>query len=318
MSFSSIAFAALLVAQTPVAQAPAQAPATASGVASQVPATEVINQDGLVAEYFAGQGAQVSSGAVIVLGGSEGGLRGSRNLARRLASEGLPAIAVSYFGEPGQPTRLDLIPIENVERAFNWLSARPDVQGKIAVVGVSKGAELALITASRNPKIAAVVAGVPSNVVWQGIDQTGAATGSSWTANGVPLTYAPYDMSHGFTSVFDLYEDSLPAAPADSQIPVERIAGPILLVSGRADSMWPSSEMADRIAQRLVSHGFTHAVQNLSYPDAGHAVFGAPVRADTPGIQGATYLGGTVDGLVAARADSWPRVITFLREALED
>ena len=269
-----------------------------------------------MADYCAADAATASPGAVIVLGGSEGGLGGSRSLARRLAAAGFDAIAVSYFGEAGQSARLDQIPIEPVGRAREWLEARPGPGEAIAVLGVSKGGELALLTASRDPAIKAVVAAVPSHVVWQGIDMQGGMTGSSWTAQGVPLPYVPYDLSNGFTSIHALYAGSLASAPAEAEIPVERIAGPVLLVSGEADSLWPSTEMANRVEQQLQANGFPHAVTHLAYPDAGHAVFGPPVRADAPGLERVLSVGGTIDGLVAARADGWPRVLVFLKDAL--
>lgn len=304
---------ALATAGVPAPASPLPPAAQTAPVAT--PATEVIREEGLVAEYFEARGEVRSPGAVIVLGGSEGGLRGSRNLARRLAAEGLASLAVSYFGEAGQPSKLDQIPIENVGRAIDWLESR-ELQGPVAVVGVSKGAELALLSASRDPRIKAVVAAVPSHLVWQGIDMAGGQTGSSWSADGAPLPYTPYDLSNGFTSIFNLYRDSLPGEPADSEIPVEAIAGPVMLVSGEADGLWPSTEMARRIEQRLKDRGFAYPVVNLSYPDAGHAVFGPPMAADTPGLQNILSLGGTIDGLVAARADGWPRALAFLREAL--
>lgn len=300
-----------------LAQAP-QTPPPATVAPTPTPATEVIRQPDLIAEYFAADPAKASSGAVIVLGGSEGGFNGSRGLARKLAAEGFAALAVSYFGEAGQAAKLNEVPIEPVDRALAWLAARPEIHGPVAVMGVSKGAELALLTASRNPSIKAVVAGVPSNVVWAGIDQTGGPVGASWTAGGQPLAYAPYDLSKGFTSIFNLYADSLAGAPTAAEIPVEAIAGPILMISGDADTMWPSSVMATRIEDRLHDHSFAYPVTNIVYPGAGHAVFGAPVRADAPGLQGALVVGGTIEGLVAARADGWPRVLAFLRTALAD
>ncbi len=297
------------------APAPAQTPPPAAASAPVAPALE-LREPGLIADYYAADPATASAGAVIVLGGSEGGLRGSRNLARRLSAAGFDAIAVSYFGEPGQSAKLDQVPIEPVARAREWLEARPGPGEAIAVLGVSKGAELALLTASRDPAIQAVVAAVPTHVVWQGIDMAGGATGSSWTVDGAPLPYVPYDLSNGFTSIHALYAGSLGSVTADTEIPVERIAGPVLLVSGQADGLWPSTEMANRVEQRLRAHGFTHAVTHLAYPDAGHAVFGPPVRADMPGLERALSLGGTIDGLVAARADGWPRVLAFLKDAL--
>lgn len=302
--------AVLGLTSTATAQTPSPAPATAPA-----PPTLELREPGLVADYFAADPA-TAAGAVIVLGGSEGGLNGSRNLARRLAAEGFDAIAVSYFGGPGQSSRLDQIPIEPVARAREWLEARPGPGEAVAVLGVSKGGELALLTASRDPALRAVVAAVPSHVVWQGIDIAGGMTGSSWTVDGVPLPYVPYDLSNGFTSVHALYAGSLESAPAETEIPVERIAGPILLVSGQADSLWPSTEMSNRIGRRLRANSFAHDVTHLAYADAGHVVFGPPVSADAPGLERALGLGGTIEGLVAARADGWPRVLAFLRDAL--
>lgn len=311
------AIAAVLATVSPATAQTQPAPSGATAPAA-APPTEALRTADLVADYFAADPATASRGAVIVLGGSEGGLGGSSRMARRLAAEGFDAIAVSYFGEPGQAEKLNLIPIEPIDRALAWLNARPGAPEPVAVVGVSKGGELALLVASRNPGIAAVVAAVPSNVVWAGIDQTGGPVGSSWTADGRPLAYVPYDLSHGFTGIFNLYRDSLPLASPEAEIPVERIAGSILLVSGQADSLWPSTEMANRVQARLSARGFTHPVEHLAYADAGHAVFGAPIQADAPGLQNAIYVGGTVEGLVAARADVWPRTIAFLKTALAD
>lgn len=309
LCFAAAGHASLSWAQTPVAPPAATAPTAAAPTAE-------IRQPDLFADYFAADPAHASPGAVIVLGGSEGGLGGSRGLARRLSQAGFNAIAVSYFGEAGQAEKLNLVPIEPVDAALAWLASRPEAEGKVAVVGVSKGAELALLAASRNPAIGAVVAAVPSNVVWAGIDMSGGQVGSSWTADGQPLAYVPYDLSRGFSGVFNLYLNSLASGSADAEIPVERIAGPVLLVSGQADSLWPSTEMANRVEARLRAQNFAHSVEHIAYPDAGHAAFGAPVPADAPGLQNAIGLGGTVEGLVAARADVWPRTLAFLRNAL--
>lgn len=300
---------------TPLAASPAMAQIAVTS--EPAPATEQIRRADLTADYFAADPAIASRGAVIVLGGSEGGLGGSRNLARRLAADGFNAIAVSYFGEAGQSPRLNEVPIEPVGVALEWLQARPEAAGPIAIVGVSKGAELALLSASRDPRITAVAVGVPSNVVWQGIDQSGGATGSSWTVDGQPLAYTPYDFSRGFISIFALYEGAVATAPAEAEIPVERIAGPVLMLSGQADTLWPSADMAARVERRLRDHGFAHNVVSIAYPDAGHAVFGPPIRdPNAPGLQAALGVGGTIPALIAARADGWPRVLAFLREAL--
>ncbi|NJC41448.1 hypothetical protein GGQ87_001706 [Brevundimonas alba] len=315
LAVRTLLVAAFLSTATPSLAQTQPPPATATP--APTPATVEIRQDGLVADYFAAS-RPTALGGVIVLGGSEGGLGGSRTLARRLAAEGFNAIAVSYFGEPGQAARLDQIPIEPIGRALAWLAERPEASGPIAIVGVSKGAELALLVASRTPAIRAVAVGVPSNLVWQGIDLRGGPTGSSWTEGGEPLSFAPYETSNGFLSIYRLYADRLPTAPAEAEIQVERINGPILMLSGEADTLWPSAEMARRVENRLRAHDFAYPVIHVAYPDAGHAVFGPPVAADAPGLERALSVGGTIPGLVAARADGWPRLLAFLRTALND
>lgn len=297
---------------------PVRAQTPPSAVAVPAPTT-TIRQDGLVAEYYAADPAKSVRGAVLVLGGSEGGLAGSRGIARRLASEGLDALAVAYFGEPGLPPKLDLVPIEPVSQGLEWLQARPNGDEPVAVVGVSKGAELAMLVASRDDRFKAVAVGAPSSVVWQGIDMAGGPTGASWTVAGDALPYVPYDLSNGFRDIYRLYVDSLSKAQAEAEIPVERIAGPILMVSANDDALWPAADMARHIQARLSDNDFAHPVESLVYDGAGHAVFGGPIASVTPDMQAMFgFLGGTSEGLIAARADGWPRVVAFLKDALDD
>lgn len=304
MTFAAL-MAALTLAGSPMAQ-------DASSASAPTAATAAMREAGFVAEYYAAVGT--SAGSVVVLGGSEGGL-GGRAVARRLAAEGFDVLTVAYFGEPELPAKLDRVPIEPVTRAVDWLQARS--ADPVAIVGVSKGAELALIVASRDPRIRAVVAAVPTSVVWQGIDMAGGPTGGSWTAEGQVLPYVEYDLSRGFNGIYRLYADSLPGAAEEDRIPVERINGPLMLVSSAQDRLWPSQPMSEEIEARLRAHGFVHAVSHLTYPEAGHGVFGRPLtRAATP--QMLEFVGGTPEGLAAAREDVWPKAVAFLKTALAD
>lgn len=58
----------------------------------------------------------------------------------------------------------------------------------------------------------------------------------------------------------------------DTFIEVERINGPILLVSGQKDEIWPSPDMAQRIVAQLLKAGFAHDVENIVYAGSGHYV----------------------------------------------
>jgi dienelactone hydrolase len=53
-------------------------------------------------------------------------------------------------------------------------------------------------------------------------------------------------------------------------IPVERIRAPVLLLSGKADSMWPSSKMGDLVIQRLAKAKHPYEHLHIAYDKAGH------------------------------------------------
>jgi len=95
---------------------------------------------------------------------SPGGV-GARARVARVRGAG-----AAYFGVPGLPDRLAQIPVETVERAASWLLARDDVGlGRVAVMGQSRGGELALLAGASLDVIGAVVGVVLSGVVWCGV-----------------------------------------------------------------------------------------------------------------------------------------------------
>ncbi len=256
--------------------------------------------------------------AVIVLGGSEGGLgAAAARDARLIAQHGYVTLQLAYFDAPGLPKDLGLIPLEYFKAAMDWLGARPDVDPKrIGVEGGSIGSEVALTIASHDPRIRVVVATMPTGVVWPGISHTSGDPPSTFTLGGKPLPDLPYGTP--FTSVFDLYAKGLLAVGAhpDAVIPVERIRGPVMLVCGKSDTLWPSCPMAEQVVDRLKAKGFKPPVQLLEYADAGHAVFGGSWAPDNPAMAEWLKVGGTIEGNRTARQDSWPRSLAFLDAVL--
>jgi hypothetical protein len=73
--------------------------------------------------------------------------------------------------------------------------------------------------------------------------------------------------------------------------------------------------MTDQISDRLKSKGRPAALV-LRYKDAGHAVFGTPREKTSPNYAALAKYGGSADGNAAARADSWPKTISFLNAAV--
>jgi dienelactone hydrolase len=103
---------------------------------------------------------------------------------------------------------------------------------------------------------------------------------------------------------------------AGEQLPVERIAGPILLVAGIDDQRWPAMEIADQIIERLRANQFAHGVSLHSYGNAGHWLFGPPIERSDPRCERLRELGGTLEGNATARADSWRKALNFLEDSL--
>jgi dienelactone hydrolase len=299
-------------------------------MASTVSRTE-IRDKGLVATLFRPPGSGWYP-TVMVVGGSGGGLWEA--LAALLASHGFVTLALAYFGIAPLPPGLVEIPLEYFGTAIRWLQRQEGVQASsLAVLGHSRGGELALLLGATFPELRAVVACVPSGVLWPGIqvgDTARPEPPPAWTFNGRPLPFmhggvvgGAIDWAHPPVALAPGFAAALqnPDIVEQATIPVERTQGPILLISGQDDQMWPSPRLAEITVWRLQQHNFPFPVEHLSYPQAGH-LLSMPYLPTTlrssrhPIRQIDVGFGGTPAGDAFARADSWPKVITFLRKNL--
>lgn len=239
---------------------------------------------GLVGDLFYAEAA-VRKPTVIMLGGSESGKSWSDNPYQRemladLVEAGFTIFSLAYFGMEGVPKSLANIPLEYFETAFSWLAEQPEVlPDAYALVGGSKGGELALLLSSRYPEVKAVVAFVPSDVVFQGLSS--GKTASSWSHAGKELPYVSFPLTAIFAVIkgmrtggfLQAYTLALRNAKQIklAAIPVENIHGPVLLVSGTQDQMWPSTLMCERIMARLDEVQFSFPHEHLAL-ETGHNV----------------------------------------------
>lgn len=245
-----------------------------------------VNEAGLVGEFYlpVGTGGRIP---VITLGGSEGGVGAAQMQARRLASMGQPALALGYFGAPGLPAKLEEIPLEYFERAFRYLDRQPSVrQGKVMVMGLSRGAELALLLGSKYPNVVGVIAQAPSAHVWAGTS----AERSAWSADGAPLRHLDFGANprpgmragpEGQRAVVlrPLWERGLeetrPKTVEKARIEVERINGPVLALAGGDDQQWPSDLFVQDITSRLRTSGHSERFSDETdiFKRAGHRLW---------------------------------------------
>ncbi|MCP4213751.1 MAG: hypothetical protein GY765_03795 [bacterium] len=107
--------------------------------------SQPVDHDGLKAN-FVFPGGKKKLPAIIVLGGSGGGIGWQDFMAKFLASKGYAVLSLAYFRMEGLPATLEEIPLEYFKTAIDWLKVQPLVDpNKIGVIGSSKGGELALL-----------------------------------------------------------------------------------------------------------------------------------------------------------------------------
>lgn len=117
------------------------------------PAPEELARQGFVGEYYSPLHPKSPGPAVLLFGGSEGGLGGGF-MASELAADGYPTLDLAYFKEPGLPQLLYRIPLEYFAGALRWLARQPGVEkSRIWVVGASRGSEAALLLGVHYPSL---------------------------------------------------------------------------------------------------------------------------------------------------------------------
>lgn len=287
--------------------------------------SERVAQAGFFGEYFTPPG-HTRRPAVVLWGGSEGGLGVNPSEASLLASHGIPALALAYFDEPGLPCSLAHIPLEYFVKAIRWLRSQPQVDPqRVWIESGSRGSEAELLVAAHWPHLVhGLVAEAPGSIAYGAVPGRcllhRPAETAAWTLHGKTV---PYDQTlpgaitynrDGSINEVNAFKDALglPAAKA-AQIPARRITAAVMLISGGDDQLWPSDTYANQIMRELRSDRARHV--HLNYPAAGHIVLDIPysppfIRATERNI--VINLGGTPAADEAAYQSDWPAMIRFI------
>jgi dienelactone hydrolase len=299
--------------------------------------SERLARVGFVGQYFLPPGGGRRP-AVVVWGGSEGGLEASAAWAAQLASHGIPALALAYFDAPGLPCTILNIPLEYFVRAIRWLRSQSQVDpSRVWVESGSRGSEPALLVDAHWPGLVhGVVVSAPSSETYGPppgpcLSATAAAGArrrgpraqpAAWTLRGKPLAQAQVALEDvrykpdGSVSEMPAFRAGLADVQAAraARIPVERIRGPVLLISGGDDQLWPSNTYAEQIMHSLRDDPSPHV--HLDFPRAGHVVLDIPYQPTPIQASGSLGppidLGGTAATDEAARERDWPATISFI------
>ncbi len=266
---------------------------------------------------------------IILLGGSDGEPMEERSAL--LASNGYAVLNLFYFGYDSLPKNFAEVPVEYLTNAVSWLLTREQVDhSRIGVIGHSRGSEAALLIAALCRDVRAVVGVAPSSVIWPGPGESGYFH-SAWSLDGKGLPYVSVKLSKGVGAFLKevaggtqiehrpIFEDALKnkATVEKARIPVERIKGAVLLISGKDDRVWPSDAMSEMIMTRLRKHRHPFTYRHLSYEKAGHS-FGLPSATRKENSNEVFKMGGTPAGNAAAAMQSWRALLDFLEKELRN
>ncbi|HLP63140.1 acyl-CoA thioester hydrolase/BAAT C-terminal domain-containing protein [Flavobacterium sp.] len=209
---------------------------------------------------------------IVGLGGSEGGNAWTGDYWKKTREEfiekGYAFLAIGYFGCKNTPAILDKIAIEDIHNAILEATKNKKInKKKIAIIGGSRGGDLALLTASYYKDIKCVIALVSSHAVFPGHTQE--FNSSCWTFEGTELPFIPVNeeavpflMKGDLRGTFEaMLKDKI--AEEKSVIKVENIKASILLLSATKDEVCPSTPMAEKMISRLKTFNFKYQYDHI-------------------------------------------------------
>lgn len=210
---------------------------------------------------------------IVGLGGSEGGNAWTsdrwKETRDQFIEKGYAFLAIGYFNAKGAPPILNRIAIEDIHNAIIAAADNPKInKTKIAVIGGSRGGDMALLLGGYYKDITCIVGIVPSHVVFPG--HTNHFTTSCWTFEDKELPFVPVNeeavpflLKRDLRGAFEaMLKDSV--AEEKSLIKVENINGPILLISATEDEICPSTPMCEKMITRLKNKKFKYHFEHVA------------------------------------------------------
>lgn len=235
-------------------------------------AQDTISAKNVEAILYLGQGKKQP--LIIGLGGSEGGNAWTKDYWKKTRDQfiekGYAFLAIGYFGCRNTPEILNKIAIDDIYKAIAEAAKNKNInKNKIAVIGGSRGADLALLLGTYYQEITCVIGMSSSHAVFPGHTQE--FNSSCWTFKEKELPYIPVnDEAITFLIKRDLkgtFEAMLKDTFSEQKalINVEKINGSVLLLSGTKDEIIPAVEMGNKVIARLKNNNFKHPYKHLVF-----------------------------------------------------
>lgn len=266
--------------------------------------------------------------SVMILSGSDGG--NESHAASFLAGKGYLVLALSYFNDEDLDEHLEKIDLGYFKEAADYLSTHAKSNGKVNLIGYSKGAELALLLGRTFNCYQSIVAGAASNYITSGMKGGIFAPIPGWTMDGEALPYLKmkFPVSFMFSTIknyikkrpmyfLEIWKKSLNRKNvSEYKIDVDEIDAPLLVISGGDDKLWPSEEFSNEIQKERNNDDDLY----LSYKNAGHFnsypynfhQLPANVHMDLDGM--IIDFGGTKQENAQAAEESLTKILSFLKK----
>lgn len=275
---------------------------------------EEVSENGIVGRYFNEVTTKLKPG-VIVVSGSEGGIDNATSIAGLLSSHGYATLALAYFNMEGLPKSLNNVPLEYFENAIKWINQRGDIDpNNLTIFGRSRGGELALLLGSTFKELTSVIAVSPSPILFQCRNKS-----ITWKYKNMNIPFLKLKINVGFfliSAFFDIihkraidfskvylkaiknYDDI-----KEKFIPIQKINGPILFISGKYDNIWPSQKLCQFSVKRLAELKFPFKYKILNY-EAGHYIYYPYIPVGD--------ISGITEKNAYANKDAWKNILIFL------
>ncbi|XP_058018010.1 peroxisomal succinyl-coenzyme A thioesterase-like [Ahaetulla prasina] len=252
--------------------------------------------------------------ALIDLYGSTGGLVEYR--ASLLASRGFVTLALAFLAFEDLPAYPEFIDLDYFGEAIKFLQKQQKVKSmKIGVLGLSKGADLALALAAFSPDIQAAVS----------ISGSGVNTFIPLKVKGHIIPPHPCNLEKlkatdvpNVLNVAEIMDDPKDPSTWPCRIPVEKSLSKYLFICGQDDKNWKSQMFCQGAVSRLQQNG-CH-VEFYCYPGAGHLL--EPPYMPLCSISFHKVIGilmawgGKWKEHAEAQEDAWQRILAFFRQHL--
>ncbi|KAK9409728.1 acyl-coenzyme A thioesterase 4-like [Crotalus adamanteus] len=252
--------------------------------------------------------------AIIDLYGSGGGLVEYR--ASLLASRGFVTLALAFLAFEDLPAFPEFIDLDYFGEAIKFLQKERKVKSmKIGVLGLSKGADLALALAAFWPDIQAAVS----------ISGSGVNTFVPLKVKEHIIPPHPYDWrkmkpteNPNVVNLYETMDDPKDPSTWPSRIPVEKSLSKYLFICGQDDKNWKSQMFCQGAVSCLQQHG--RHVEFYCYPGAGHLLeppYMPLCHISLHKLMGCFVVwGGKWKEHAEAQEDAWQRILAFFRQHL--